>query len=426
MANVITGNAGANLIDGGAGADRMIGGDGGDIYIVDNAGDRITELGTGTGVDSVKASITTKLAANVEVLMLTGNGAINGTGNGLVNTIFGNDAANVLDGGVISDFGGYDTLAGGKGDDTYVFSQNYATIEENAGEGIDTLVSGLTIDSLAEDVENLVLTGIEATTGGGNALDNRITGNAMGNFLQGFDGNDTLSGGIGNDTLYGGAGDDVLLGGAGSDFLFGNTGTNTLKGGGGNDNYYLGEGTDTVAEKAGEGDGDIIYSTISITAPQNVELIFLSGNGAINAAGNAQANALYGSAGINLLNGLGGDDVLGDFGYNDTLTGGTGADVFMFSAQLNGGTSTVSDFKAAEKDVIRLSAIDANAFTGERDAFKFIGTAAFSGVFGQLRYEQIGGNTFVSGDVNGDLVADFTIKLMGLMTLTLSDFQLTL
>lgn len=45
-------------------------------------------------------------------------------------------------------------------------------------------------------------------------------------------------------------------------------------------------------------------------------------------------------------------------------------------------------------------------------AFEFIGTGAFAGSAGQLRYEQISGNC-VSGDFNGDSVADFMVRLDG-------------
>ena len=58
--------------------------------------------------------------------MLTGNEAINGTGNTLVNTITGNTGDNTLDGGSGSDtlIGGHgqDVLGGGTGADSFVFA----------------------------------------------------------------------------------------------------------------------------------------------------------------------------------------------------------------------------------------------------------------------------------------------------------------
>lgn len=116
LANTITGNDAANVLDGGAGADTLVGGLGNDTYIVDNAGDQVVEGGNG-GVDTVRASVSFILGANVENLTLTGGAAVNGTGNAAANTIVGNSAANIIAGGA-----GDDTLTGGGGRDTFVFA----------------------------------------------------------------------------------------------------------------------------------------------------------------------------------------------------------------------------------------------------------------------------------------------------------------
>ncbi|OYT88680.1 MAG: hypothetical protein CFE43_21255, partial [Burkholderiales bacterium PBB3] len=121
-ANVITGNAGNNTLDGGAGADTLIGGAGNDSYMVDNTADVITE-NLNEGTDTISASATYTLSANVENLTLTGSSAINGTGNSLSNVLTGNSAANVLTGGdgddTLDGKAGNDTMAGGTGNDTY-------------------------------------------------------------------------------------------------------------------------------------------------------------------------------------------------------------------------------------------------------------------------------------------------------------------
>lgn len=109
--NKITGSAGNDTLDGAAGADIMTGGKGSDTYVVDNAGDVVVE-GTNAGADTVNASVSFTLGTNVEKLTLTGMAAIDGTGNGLANTIAGNEASNDLYG-----LNGADTLNGGGGDD---------------------------------------------------------------------------------------------------------------------------------------------------------------------------------------------------------------------------------------------------------------------------------------------------------------------
>jgi len=114
--NALTGNSGNNTLDGGYGADTMAGGTGNDTYYVDNASDVVTEL-SNQGTDTVISSVSFSLAGqHIENLTLTGGSAVNGTGNGLANTLTGNSGNNVLDGGY-----GNDVLWGLDGADTFLF-----------------------------------------------------------------------------------------------------------------------------------------------------------------------------------------------------------------------------------------------------------------------------------------------------------------
>jgi hypothetical protein len=150
----------------------------------------------------------------------------------------------------------------------------------------------------------------------------------------------------------------------------------------------------------------------------------------------AAEDDVSGKDGHDSIDGLAGDDYLaGDAGNDvliggagaDRLTGGLGKDDFTYnlvSESTPGARDVITDFSRAQADKISLSGIDANTLLTGNQAFTFIGAAAFSNVAGQLRYSTSGGVTLVSGDVNGDGVADFQIELTGTLAPVASDFVL--
>lgn len=143
--------------------------------------------------------------------------------------------------------------------------------------------------------------------------------------------------------------------------------------------------------------------------------------------GTNAANTLVGTVAEDIISGLGGNDTITGGGGADRLTGGTGADRFVYRApgeSVEGARDIITDFTRSQADKISLTAIDANVGVSGNQNFSFIGTAAFSNVAGQLRYEAINGNTFVSGDVNGDSLADFSVQLNGNIALLSTDFLL--
>ncbi|NJL19851.1 MAG: calcium-binding protein [Leptolyngbyaceae cyanobacterium SM1_3_5] len=200
-ANTLRGLAGNDTLNGGAGTDQLEGGLGNDLYIITNASDVVTEAAN-AGTDTVQASVSYVLGANVENLTLTGAGNRNGTGNALNNVLTGNAGNNILNGR-----GGTDTLKGGLGNDTYIIGDATDVAIEAARAGLDTVKASVSY-ALRANVENLTLTGSGNTRGIGNGANNILIGNA---------GVNVLNGAAGNDILFSGAGRDVMVGGAGAD-----------------------------------------------------------------------------------------------------------------------------------------------------------------------------------------------------------------
>jgi Ca2+-binding RTX toxin-like protein len=135
--------------------------------------------------------------------------------------------------------------------------------------------------------------------------------------------------------------------------------------------------------------------------------VFNSARGSCGAVfGEGGNDRLIGSAGKNTL--VGGLD-------KDTLTGGKGADKFVFNDVLESAVGAnrdvITDFSHQQHDKIDLHLIDANTILGGDQAFTFIGKQQFHNTTGELRVAKQGKSIIVSGDLNGDGIADFQIEV---------------
>ena len=410
LANQLSGNAGNNRLDGGVGADTMSGGSGNDVYVVDSESDVVKEL-AGGGIDTVEAALSMTLGDELETLVLKGSANLNGTGNGLANTLTGNAGANRLDGGA-----GADTMSGGAGNDVYVVDNLGDRVSESAAGGADMVEASVNW-TLGAELESLVLTGSAHLTGTGNGVANTLTGNAGNNRLNGMGGADTMRGGLGDDVyvvditadsvieaassgvdtvesaitwtlgahlenltltgsaavngtgngeanvLLGNAAANVLNGGAGHDLLDGKAGSDTLIGGAGDDTYSVDVLTDMVTELAGEG-VDTVKAGVSWTLATQIENLVLTGSVSLQGTGNAHDNQLTGNSAANTLKGAEGNDSLdgaagndnldGGVG-NDLLVGGAGADIYVFGRGWGSDSIVENDATVGAKDSVNFA-----------------------------------------------------------------------
>jgi len=355
--DTLIGYTGNDLLIGGDGADDLQGGDGSDIYLIelakDHASAEVRDLG-GSGIDELrfgdsKTGTLTVFAGDVgleRVVIGTGSGPtavssgsvamhINATAapNGL--SLLGNSGRNQLLGSGFDDTlhggAGADDLQGRGGDDIYIV--------DNIGDGISELINGGNdrVESsvsftLPANVEDLLLSGTAAINGTGNALANRITGNGARNVLLGAGGADQLNGGDGGD-LY-------LVSAAGEHLQaeFGDSGPNGI------DEVRFAATSGTLTLYAGDtGVEQVVLGSGTATAAVTV------GKDAIhvNAAAVLNPLVLGGNDGSNIMVGTAFADRFQARLGNDSLTGGAGADSFVFDTALNGTTNRdlITDFE---------------------------------------------------------------------------------
>ncbi|MCV9966270.1 hypothetical protein OIU34_30815 [Pararhizobium sp. BT-229] len=242
------------------------------------------------------------------------------------------------------------------------------------------------------DIKNGTLgsTGV-ATIVNDDTIHEVIYGTSSGETLHGNDGNDIIYGRGGNDKLYGDLGNDTLIGGTGADRLDGSSGVDTAS--------YADatKGVRASFSSPSSNTGDALGDTYFAIE---------------NLAGSKFADKLTGNTGNNIITGGVGAD---------GMQGGGGADKFVYATLADStvsstGRDIIYDFSSNDRLDLRL--LDASTKASGNQAFSFIGTAAFSGSAGQIRYDKAASDTYIYADVNGDKTADFSIRLDDAVTIT--------
>lgn len=407
LANVLTGNTGVNLLsglggndtlDGGKGADILAGGEGDDTYIVDDSGDVTTEAAN-AGTDTVRASVSVTLAANVENLVLVDKAKIDGTGNALANTITGNNEDNVIDGGA-----GVDIMIGDRGADTY-YVDNAAdqVIETIRGNGTDTVYSSVSY-VLTGFVDNLVLTGTADLAGNGNSISNAITGNSGRNVIDGGASKDTLDGRDGSDIYMVSDAKDQFLGEVHDT---GTTGTDEVRlafAAGqaifdehdtGIERVVMGTGIGAIADSSGT-------AAISMLATKVLNALTIIGNaGANRITGTGFGDVIDGGAGIDVMAGGKGDDTYYVDETKDRVTerAGGGNDTVFSSANYKLSAAIETLTLTGSADLAGTGSSDANTLNGNS------GNNLLDGGKGDDVINGLGGNDTLIGGIGSDTLA---------------------
>ncbi len=377
----IYGNAGNNILNGrqgtGAGGvvDTLIGGSGDDIYRVYDQADVVIE-DTAGGNDTIYTSANYSLATNstnaagvtigntngaafvtgtamqIENLIVadaTSTTAINLTGNSFGQIIVGNYGANVITSGGVG-AGQIDQLAGLRGNDVYNVSSRQTTVNENAGEGTDTVNVDLTgtndtFFSLIPqaEVEFLNATGTGRIDLQGSSFAQVITGNGASNSINGFGGADTMVGGAGGDNYVVTDQSQQVVEALGVEVIGGVTQVDTVFT---TVSYDLANSVSYIASA-----GDAAIATTPTTPGQaavltngavGIEVLTTSvqaGTEALNLTGNSQAQTIIGNYGNNILNGDNDSNSSAVAGNQtgtvagDTLTGLFGDDTYRVYSQ---------------------------------------------------------------------------------------------
>lgn len=384
----IWGDSGNDTLYGGEGNDTLVGGDGRDLL---DGGEGLDLVSYSPNSGPVRVDLQSGFASFPGTnwpreTLVSIEGAIGGSGR---DTFIGNGAGNDFRSGQGNDalIGnmGADTLDGGRGNDSL-----------DGGNGIDLLIGGLGNDTMRGGLHNDTFLIDGHSNWDGREMSFTDTGADL---IDGGAGMDTLyvpvevvwpdedvseyypafatvtanlgtgtlriSGGslsrlVSIENIETGAGDDTITGSAADNLIIAGDGANTVDGGAGNDTIIGGEwgfAGYTEVLRGGAGD-DLIYGNGSQIEVETVYYTELGTDRLIGGAGNDTLHAGNGQV---------------------EMTGGTGADTFIFTDEMtftqafapeywSFARKTITDFNRQAGDMIHFETVEDFTFVGQTRA----------------------------------------------------------
>lgn len=242
---------------------------------------------------------------------------------------------------------------------------------------------------------------------GGNGND-IVLGGQNNDRMDGGRGNDSMNGGLGRDRIKGAGGRDIIFGRRSNDLLKGNGGNDRLNGNLGKDRVFGGKGKDVMQGGRGNDRLDGDKGDDLIGGGLQKDILFGRG-GFDNLAGKRGNDRIRGGSQADILLGGLGRDVLIGGGGKDILKGGSGPDQFIYR-NARQGLDTILGFgvKVDRIDLKRIFSKEDYSSASEFDQY--------------IRLKQVGNNTIVRVDANGDISGGF-VSLCSLTNVNASNLS---
>lgn len=354
------------------------------------------------------------------------------------------------------------TVKSGAGDDIFIDVHNNDSIDGGGGT-TNKLWLSQSYDPADGNLSNVQQIEIKTASGGAtiSLAQQSSTEPFTIKILDSF--GDTVIGGTADDTIYGGGGGDSIVGAGGIDTVYAGDGADTIVDDAGDDVYHGDNGNDTFF---GAGDTDIVdggndydtlnlngsYSPSSDTNLVGIEKIVIvqgtAGSATVNLGNqsdsfeivlNNDGDSVTAGGGNDTITGGGGNDTIAGGVGADDMTGGGGDDTFVVGNADSGVTTAtadiIRDFQTGQ-DKIKLFfsvvfqdygysltsgddlTVEQAVVIAENNAFRGLPPTIPDNTLVYIYDDDGGTAAYLVADVNGDLLADFVIKLAGLNTVS--------